>query len=68
MKGFMEVFFKIGLVRKNKFADYWSTRQSMNTPGCRIIFSRDHLRKILLVCVSAFHIADKTMIPARVDP
>ena len=49
----MEVVFKIGLVRKYKFTDYWSTRQSMNTPWCRMMFSRDHLRKILLVCLSA---------------
>ena len=30
MQGFMAVVFNMGLVRKNEFTDYWSTRQSMN--------------------------------------
>ena len=31
MKGFMAVVFNMGLIRKNEFTDYWSTRQSMIT-------------------------------------
>ena len=63
MKGFMVVVFKMGLVRKNEFTDYWSTRQSMNTPWFRMIFSHDHFRKIL----RAFYIVDKTIIPTKND-
>ena len=36
MKGVMVVVFKMGLVRKNAFTDYWSTRQSTNTPWFRM--------------------------------
>ena len=64
MKGFMAIVFKLGLVRKNEFNNYWSTRQSMNTPRFRIMFSRDHFREILF----AFHIVDKTIIPAGDGP
>ena len=63
MKGFMAVFI-MGLVRKNELTDYWSTRQSMNTPWFRMIFSRDHFRNIL----HAFHIVDNSIIPAKDDP
>ena len=31
MKGFMAAAFNMGLIRKNEFTDYWSTRQSMIT-------------------------------------
>ena len=31
MKDFMAVVFNMGLIRKNEFTDYWSTRQSMIT-------------------------------------
>ena len=64
MKGFFAVVFKIGLVRKNELTNYLSTRQSMNTPWFGMMFSRDQFRKIL----RAFHIVDKTIIPARDDP
>ena len=57
----MAAVFKIGLVRKNAFTDYWSTRQIINTPRFCMMFSRDHFRKIL----RAFHIIDKTIILAR---
>ena len=63
MKGFMAVVFNMGLVGKNDLTDYWSTRQSMNTPWFRM-FSRDHFRNILY----AFHIVDNSIIPARDDP
>ena len=55
-KGFMTVVFNTGLVRKNEFTDYWSTRLHM--------FSCDYFRKILRV----FHIVDNSIIPARDDP
>ena len=45
----------MGLVRKNEFADYWSTRLHM--------FSCDYFRKIVRV----FHIVDNSIIPARDD-
>ena len=64
MKGFMAAVFKIGLVEKNEFTDYLSTRQSMNISWFRMMFSRDYLRKIL----HTFHIVDKTIIPAKDDP
>ena len=54
----------MGLVRKNDFTNYWSTRQSMDNPWFCMIFSRDHFRKIAHV----FHIVDKTIIPTRHDP
>ena len=63
MKDFMAVVFKMLLVRKNEFADYWSTRQSMNTLWFRLKFSLDHFRKIMGV----FHNVDKTIIPAMDD-
>ena len=63
MKCFMAVVFKMRLVRKSEFTDYWSNRQRMNTPWFRIIFSRHCFREIL----RAFRIVDKTIIPARYD-
>ena len=60
----MAAVFKIGLVEKNEFTDYLSARQSMNIPWFRMMFSRNYLRKIL----RTFHIADKTIIPAKDDP
>ena len=60
----MSLVFKMGLVRKNDFTNYWSTRQSMENPWLRMIFSRDHFRKI----ARAFHIVDKTIIPTMHDP
>ena len=63
-EGFIAVVFKMGLGRRNEFTDYWSTRQSMNTPWFCMMFSRDHFRKIL----RAFHIVDKTIITKRNDP
>ena len=42
MKGFMAVFFDMGLNRNNEFTDYWSTRQSMSTPWFYMIFFHDH--------------------------
>ena len=57
----MVVFSKMGLVKKNEFTDYWSTRQSMNTPWFCMMFSRNRFTKIL----HAFHIVDKSLIPAR---
>ena len=64
MKGLMAVVFKIRLVRKNERTDYWSTEQSINTPWIRVMFSRDHFKKIL----RSFHSVDKTVIPARDNP
>ena len=63
MQGFMAVVFNMGLVRKNEFTDYWSTRQSMNTLWFHMLFSCDHFRKIL----QAFHIVDNSIIPASDD-
>ena len=57
----MAAVFKIGLVRKNEFTDYWSTRQIINTPWFCKMFSRDHFRKIL----RAVHIINKTIILGR---
>ena len=57
----MAVVSKMRLVKKNEFTDYWSTRQSMNTPWFCMMFSRNRFTKIL----HAFHIVDKTLIPAR---
>ena len=37
VKGFMAVVFNMGLVGKNELTDYWSTRQSMNTPWFRTL-------------------------------
>ena len=56
IKGFMVVVFNMGLVTKNELTDYWSTRQSMNTPWF-CMFSRDHFRKIL----HAFHNVDNSI-------
>ena len=64
MKGFMAVVFKIGLVRKNEFTNYWSNQTKHNILWFSMMFSRDHFRKIL----RAFHIVDKNIIPARDDP
>ena len=41
MKVFMAVVFNMGLVRKNEFTDYWSTRQSMNIIDSSVIPARD---------------------------
>ena len=64
VKGFMAVTFNVGLVRKNELTDYWSTRQSLNTPWFPMMVSCDHFRKILC----AFHIVDNSIIHARDDP
>ena len=42
-----ERFHGNSLVGKNEFTDYWSTRQSINTPWFCMMNFRDHFRKII---------------------
>ena len=64
MYGFMAMVFNMGLIRKNRLHDYWSTSLSMDTPWFRMMISRDYFKQIL----RAFHVVDNDTIPAKNDP
>ncbi|CAC5398923.1 unnamed protein product [Mytilus coruscus] len=64
-KGFLAVFFNMGLIRKVSFEEYWNKHSpSQSTPWFRCMFSRNRFQNIL----KFLHLVDTKKLPKRNDP
>lgn len=63
-KGFLAVFYNMGLIRKVSIEEYWNTHNpSQSTPWFRCMFSRNRYQNIL----KFLYLVDKKKIPKRND-
>ena len=59
-KGFLAVFYNMGLIRKVSIEEYWNTHNpSQSTPWFRCMFSRNRYQNIL----KFLYLVDKKKIP-----
>ena len=64
-KGFLSVFYNMGLIRKVSIKEYWNTKNpSQSTPWFRCMLSRNRFQNIL----KFLHLVDNRKIPNRNDP
>ena len=63
-KGFLAVFYNMGLIRKVSIGEYWNTHNpSQSTPWFRCMFSRNRYQNVLKL----LYLVDKKKIPKRND-
>lgn len=63
-KAFLSIFFNMGLIRKTRISEYWSTKEIQSTPWFMTIMSRNRFQLIL----KFFHLINVKRIPRRDSP